>query len=798
MKKFLSALIINIFLVLAAQTTYLNASPFLSPDGDQVIKDTLSSAIVSSGMKRKSNSPLRLTTISKQQIDVISTARTFPEILKNVPGVFATSESGSYGDAKVNIRGFGQENISVLLNGIPISGLTSGSMYWNNWIGLTDATSSMQVQKGIGGSMFSDNSIGGTINIVTMSPDIAPGNKNVATNGKLLEHATFSNYWTADGSANIALNMKSGDLKGGWAYNLSASYVWGSGYVEATDRNSFAYLFSASKRLNKNNVLIFTALGSPEKHQLRASRMTYEEVEKYGRRYNKSWGYFDGKKKTLSKNFYFKPYFTLNHLYNKGKLSLNNAVYMAYGDGGGAWSETASSSWSDRASNQLKDGQVDWDKIVGEGKTVLTDYLAGHIQLGALSVANLKFNKTWNLEFGLHYQYYRTWQNEKITDLLGMSSWYEDYENTSFKGVAGRDVNKYVGDIIKMNNGMNKNYLTAYSMATLTKGRFIWELGASMSLASYQRRDSYNYSKEDELSDIAHGTGASIKSGILYKVSDGISAYANAGIYSRVPYSNVYFASGSNVISEGVNNEHNYLGEAGLRLLSDRGTIEATVYSAYWENKTLMSDTYRQSDEVLSRYMIPGLDAFHYGIELDASYRFTKRIYTKAYASIGSWHWKNNVSAIIYDEYTGVPVDNLDIYSDGLPVGDAPQTQIGADINWMIYRDNGLKHDNTVNIILSWNYYDRYWADFTPDSRTDVEDSANPFRIPAYNLFDLNITYSHSFSENVEAELFMNARNLFDESYMERGRDGATHDKESFTGYPGMGRNWNMGVRFKF
>ena len=50
-------------------------------------------------------------------------------MLKGIPSLYATSESGSYGDAKLNIRGFAQENLSVLLNGIPISGLVSGSMY---------------------------------------------------------------------------------------------------------------------------------------------------------------------------------------------------------------------------------------------------------------------------------------------------------------------------------------------------------------------------------------------------------------------------------------------------------------------------------------------------------------------------------------------------------------------------------------------------------------------------------------------------------------------------------------------
>ena len=113
------------------------------------------------------NSPLRLTTIDSETLRSRAAARTYPELLKGIPGVYATAETGSYGDAKFNIRGFSQENIAVLLNGIPISGLTSGNMFWNNWMGLADATYAIQLQKGVGASMLSDGSVGGSVDIIT-------------------------------------------------------------------------------------------------------------------------------------------------------------------------------------------------------------------------------------------------------------------------------------------------------------------------------------------------------------------------------------------------------------------------------------------------------------------------------------------------------------------------------------------------------------------------------------------------------------------------------------------------------
>ena len=288
---------------------------------------------VSAGIQNKRSSPLRLTSIDEKQIKIKSAGKTFPELLKEVPGVFATAETGSFGDAKINIRGFQQENISVLLNGIPISGLTSGSMFWNNWLGLTDATSTIQLQKGIGASMLSDNSVGGTINIITKSPLIEPSFE---------VGYSYTDYQLSKGY----FSYNSGEIGNGWGISLTGSYLWGHGYVECTDASAGAYMLSISKRINERHSLLFTALGGPERHQQRSQRITYAEMEQYGRSYSKNWGFYrDGNGKTVQKNIsennYFKPYFTLNHFFtNNDNLKINSAVYMAIGNGGGVWTES--------------------------------------------------------------------------------------------------------------------------------------------------------------------------------------------------------------------------------------------------------------------------------------------------------------------------------------------------------------------------------------------------------------------------------------------------------------------------
>ena len=202
-----------------AITSHPAVSPEASADSVWIFGDSLSIQEVKivSTFQNRNTSPLRINTVDHEQIAARATARTYPELIKSIPGIYATAETGSYGDARINIRGFKQENISVLLNGIPISGLVTGNMFWNNWMGLTDATYAIQVQKGVGGSMLSDNSVGGTINIIT-----ATTREEFSVEGG----AHVTHYGTGKGF----LSLNTGNLGKGWSISLLGSYVGGNGY----------------------------------------------------------------------------------------------------------------------------------------------------------------------------------------------------------------------------------------------------------------------------------------------------------------------------------------------------------------------------------------------------------------------------------------------------------------------------------------------------------------------------------------------------------------------------------------
>lgn len=780
--------------MIMAASLYAAHTPDIAPADPETVSDTLvlSESTVLSKLSDSKRSPLRLATVGYEQIRQRAASRTYPELLKSIPGLYATSESGSYGDAKLNIRGFAQENISVLLNGIPISGLTSGSMFWNNWMGLADATYSIQVQKSIGSSMLSDSSVGGSVNIITTSTSEKP-------------HVEIGAYGTHYGTVKSYLNLNSGRLPKGWGINMMFSYVGGSGYVDRTTVNSYAYLLTVTKIIDGRNTLAFTALGSPEKHEQRSTKLSWEEIRTYGLKYNKNWGWRNGEEYNLNKNNYFKPYFTMQHRYSGDRLTLDNSVYLAVGNGGGRWTETKGTP----VASFMKDGQIDFDAAeyanltwsgnsqgAAEGasgtaaQNILSDYMAGHTQAGVILSGNWKMTDKINLGFGAHYQYYATWEHEKITDLLGADYWYEDYASKSLAGTAGRNPIKHVGDYVRTDNGKNINYGTLYARAEYESEKINANLGISGFAAGIRRWDKYNYVGDDIYSDLASGAGFNVKGGVIYRINRSNSIYANAGYYSRLPYSDVWFSSGNNEITKGVKNEKNIIGELGYRMVYGKGGVEITGYAVSRKNKSLMSDPYKLLDEDEMRYMITGLNAFHCGIELEGFHRFTGWLKLSAHASLGSWKWTNDVRTTVYDEYSGNEIQKIDIYCGGLPVGDAPQTQIGADME--------IKIPGGFDFMAGWIFNDRMYADFDPSSRTDPDDLQAPYRIPSYHLLNATLSWSKDFRGGIAGQIFITGSNLLDTVYIERGKDGSSHDLDTFRGFWGFGRNFSFGIRLSF
>ena len=96
--------------------------------------------------------PVAVSTIRAEVIQEKLGNQEFPEILSTTPSIYATKQGGGFGDSRITIRGFDTQNSAVMINGIPVNDMENGAVYWSNWAGLSDVTTAIQVQRGLGSS----------------------------------------------------------------------------------------------------------------------------------------------------------------------------------------------------------------------------------------------------------------------------------------------------------------------------------------------------------------------------------------------------------------------------------------------------------------------------------------------------------------------------------------------------------------------------------------------------------------------------------------------------------------------
>lgn len=76
-------------------------------------------------------------------------------------------QGGGAGDARTNVCGFSQNNLAVMISGVPVNEMENGWVYQWNRGGLGDASTSIRLQRGLSAANLATPSIGGTLNVMT-------------------------------------------------------------------------------------------------------------------------------------------------------------------------------------------------------------------------------------------------------------------------------------------------------------------------------------------------------------------------------------------------------------------------------------------------------------------------------------------------------------------------------------------------------------------------------------------------------------------------------------------------------
>lgn len=790
--------------------------------------------ITSQAIARKT--PVAMSTIAPSYIEERIGTADFPQILKSSPGVYVSRGGGGFGDSKVNIRGFKSENVAVLVNGAPMNDMEWGGVYWSNWAGLTDVSSNVQYQRGLGASKVSAPSVGGSINIVTKATDAKKGG--------------FASYAVGnDGYNKVLFSVSSGLTKDGWAFTLLGGKSWGDGYVQGTEFEGYTYFASLAKRLGDNHQVSLTAFGAPQWHNQRSNYdgLTIEgwqQVQKYMQpgeqyRYNPTYGFGkNGERKTSARNKYHKPQIQFNHSWQiDSKSSLNSMLYMSIGDGygySGQGTSAYSSAWYGSSDGVLSttfrnaDGTFAYDKIqeINEQSTsgsqmVMSTSKNLHKWYGLLSTYTKELNDQINFYIGIDARYYIGTHTNEIIDLYNGSYYIDRYRKNvkaaNFAG-AGTDAFNYkkltVGDVVYRDYDGHVLQGGVFGQAEYDNDKLTAFVSGSISEVSQWRYDRFYYDEAHAKSDKVNKLGFTIKGGANYNLDEHNNVFANVGYISRAPYfSGGAFLSStvSNAVNKDAVNEKVLSFEVGYGYRSRIFTANLNAYHTIWKDKTMArSFDYTDADGNLDRAMVnmQGVNSTHQGVELEMNYKPATWVNFTGMLSVGDWRWTNNPVGYFYNS-GGQPMTKNFKVASGIGAEDHATMLVGqknvmeggsaqttAAIGVNLFPMKGLR------LSLDWNFYGRNYADYAVQSN-DISLGGEkiyetPWRIPSYSTVDFSGSYAFEIA-GLKTTLSGNIENLFNQEYINSAFDGGDHTwKTAYRVFYGFGRNMSLKLKVNF
>lgn len=763
--------------------------------------------------------PVAVSTIKATEIQAKLGNQEFPEILANTPSVYATKSGGGFGDSRVNIRGFDQRNIAVMINGVPVNDMENSAVFWSNWAGLSDVTSAMQVQRGLGSSKLAISSVGGTINVVTRTSEMKQGgvvSAGVANDDYLKTQASYS----------------TGKMKNGLSASILLSQTRGDGYVDGTKFEGANYFIALGYEINDKHDVQFTFTGAPQWHNQRSNAPTIAQYMKYGSnnepdiRYNSDWGYLNGKEFSFRTNYYHKPVMSLNWDYKINETTkLSTVLYGSWGRGGGSNGAGAIRGNRFFADNlRTANGLIDVDLIqdYNSGNSVViagvpqtrTQNSAGFYQnssstsnnstngiskissinshnwYGGVINLNKKLSEKLTIDFGIDARTYRGIHYQNLADLLGSDNYFDntDVNNPNrvlnYTYATKPHLNPffsldYQKQKINYNNDGLVNWYGAFTQFEYSTEKLTAFVQAAVSNQGFRRDDYFKYLESDPLysTDYENLLGGNIKGGANYNIDEHHNVFANAGYYSKQPFFNAVYPNNASVVNENLTNEKILGFELGYGYRSSKFNANVNLYRTSWKDRFIRLTANIDNDLNSSTPTIPGnaflegVEQVHTGIELDFNYKPFPKLQLNGMVSVGDWRYGSNVTANYQDENnvvvtnpSGEPFTET-LYINDVKVGDAAQTTASIGATYEILE--------RFKIDGNYRYVDNLYASIDPvNFKTQAANDKGSLQLPGYGLLDAGISYKMLVGKEKDksVDLRFNMNNVLDELYIAESR----------------------------
>jgi outer membrane receptor protein involved in Fe transport len=522
--------------------------------------------------------------------------------------------------------------------------------------------------------------------------------------------------------------------------------------------------------------------------------------------------------------------------------SLSTVLYASWGNGGGTGNR----------GNRIRtaEGRIDYDAIYAFNNSVPNGaggYFAagnGYVTRASMNLHNwyglisnfekqLSDNLSWNVGFDLRTYYGKHFR--VVSDFHGLKSWQEDIRlrdqnnNHEIYGTYGTykrviatesfrpsgwaaAFNSYPEDQkIAYSNDERISYGGLFTQLEYATDQFSAFFQGSVSNQYHQRFDPYQYADQalingtssqgtDEPipagitdgvdSEKVNNFGYNAKAGFSYNPTAEHSFYFNTGYYNRQPYHDNIYLNFTNQVNPLTENEKIFGLEAGYSYSSSIFSGSINLYRTSWKDR--VETTSDVVDDVVTYTSNFGTEQLHSGVELDVKVRPTRGLSFNGFASIGDWQYKGEVVTQVTDEERNViGTETEDV--DGGKVGGAAQLSGGLGVAYRI--------TDMISVDSDFRYYDNLYS--------DVGAIKENLELPSFHLLDAGVTFNFpvGIDKTKNLKIRANMNNVLDKEYISRLTTAdfveggvETYDgiAVSNQGYFGLGRTWNVTLRYDF
>jgi iron complex outermembrane receptor protein len=426
---------------------------------------------------------------------------------------YSENGNGTGGYSYITMRGFDQQRLSIMVNGVPQNDPEDYSVYWIDFPDLLGSTTNIQVQRGAGSAFYGPPAIGGSVNLLAVPFQPKPSVTLESTLG-------FQEYGATNtivlSTRKYSATFNSGLVDSRYMFYGRLGKLSTDGYRDKSWDDINSYFFGAERLDEKmttrihfyggpfSDGLVYNGIPKFYKNDLILRRSNYNYFELNN---NQDTVTYASYRRPQESEQFSQPHFELLHEWRiSPNITLNNTFFYVQGDG-----------YYDYDGSGLDTTAIRWGSVYGIPATanpsnVLVRAFVGNKQFGWLPRLEIGHG-SGTLTIGAEIRIHRSIHWGKIEYSEYYPSNYDpDYYIYEYNG--GKDIVSVFGhELYKLEDNLTvmTDLQIAYNRYTLKNEKFL----------------DYNFSVPYLF--------ANPRFGINYNATDRVNTYVSIAYTSREP-----------------------------------------------------------------------------------------------------------------------------------------------------------------------------------------------------------------------------------------------------------------------